>query len=63
MPALPNNTPQKTPGQSKGQHPQPNDPNPVPPPRGNQESQHNKHNEPGQAHHKPQKHTPAEEKH
>jgi hypothetical protein len=26
-----------------------------------QESQHNKHNDPGQSEHKPQKHTPAEE--
>ena len=27
-----------------------------------QESDHNKHNDPGQAHHKPQQHKPAEEK-
>ena len=29
----------------------------------NQESDHNKHNESGQSGHKPQQHTPAEEKH
>ena len=28
----------------------------------NQESDHNKHNDPGQSGHKPQKHSPAEEK-
>ena len=28
----------------------------------NQESQHNKHNDPGQSGHKPQEHSPAEEK-
>jgi hypothetical protein len=28
----------------------------------NQESDHNKHNEPGQTGHKPQQHSPAEEK-
>jgi hypothetical protein len=28
----------------------------------NQESDHNKHNEPGQSGHKPQQHSPAEEK-
>ena len=28
----------------------------------NQESDHNKHNDPGQGGHKPQQHTPAEEK-
>ena len=29
----------------------------------NQESDHNKHNDAGQSGHKPQQHTPAEEKH
>ncbi len=29
----------------------------------NQESDHHKHNNPGQAGHKPQRHSPAEEKH
>jgi len=29
----------------------------------NQESDHNKHNDPGQQGHKPQKHSPSEEKH
>jgi hypothetical protein len=61
MPAQPNTTTQKTPPAPKG-HPDPGDPAAVPPPRGNQESQHNKHHDTGQDHHRPQKHTPAEEK-
>ena len=61
MPAQPNTTTQKSPGAPK-QRPDLRDPTPVPAPRGNRESQHNKHNDPGQEHHRPQKHTPAEKK-
>jgi len=59
MPATPNN--QKLPDSPELQ-PDGNNPDPVPPRRGNRESDHNKHNDPGQTHHKPQEHTPAEEK-
>jgi|tagenome__1003787_1003787.scaffolds.fasta_scaffold20594656_2 hypothetical protein len=59
MPALPNTTTQKLPEGPK-RHPDPTDPAPVPPPRGSQESKHNKHNDPPQ--HQPRKHTPAEGK-
>jgi hypothetical protein len=61
MPAQPNTTAQKSPDAPKRQ-PDLRRQTPVPPPRGNQESQHNKHNDAGQDHHLPQKHTPAEEK-
>jgi hypothetical protein len=61
MPAQPNTTTQKLPNAPK-KRPDLHGPEPVPPPSGNRESQHNKHNHPGQAHHRPQKHTPAEEK-
>jgi len=61
MPAQPDTTTQKSPA-SPQQWPDPRDSAPVPAPRGNQESQHNKHNDPGQEHHRPQKHTLAEEK-
>jgi hypothetical protein len=59
MPAQPNTTTQKS-SEAPKQRRDPRDP--VPAPRGNRESQHNKHNDPGQEHHRPQKHTPAEEK-
>jgi hypothetical protein len=45
MPALPNTTTQKLPEPPK-RHPDPADPAPVPPPRGSQESKHNRHNDP-----------------
>jgi len=61
MTATPNKSNQKLPDSPKLQ-PDVNNPDPVPPPRGNRESDHNKHNDPGQARHKPQEHTPAEEK-
>ena len=61
MTAQPNKSTQKLPD-SPALQPDPQSPGPIPAPRGNQESDHNKHNDAGQAHHKPQQHTPAEEK-
>jgi hypothetical protein len=61
MPAMRNSTTQKSPA-APNPRADVHRPDPVPPPRGQQESQHNKHNHPGQDHHKPQKHSPDEEK-